>query len=534
KMSEKKAMELQLQVRQNAHEYQNSVKDLYSWEKEIKLKEEALKHAPAPTINTNTAPVRSHIKKAATDNKEQKCATGSPGGSTASTPTEKQDLPVDAMAQQHKKANDIKDQGNTYVKQADYNRAIEAYTEAIIAYPHDPVYFINRALCYLKLERYDNCVEDCEAAIVLDKLCVKAYYRRMQANESLGNNMEALKDCTTVLAIEPKNQEAKRSLQRINERLRKNATKNGPNFNPARDDLIDIHPFDKPAYRRSKQAMRRVPVVDIVSPRPSQDEPKQLRISDDEIDKIFNSNCGHFEEVKKVPVQKSSTDAKTNLDVKVNEIKPTVAASSGIVSSSIKSTEKPLEPRSSVEGNKKTLEKADKSVATKENSKSGNANDNRKSSETIVKAELQATAKLEGSDKIVNVEVKTKETRVPAPPAGTAQFYMTWKELSPSQKYRYLKSIELPKLCKILGASFDSDTFTDLLRTLQDFYVPNKEPTTAAVLHEISKNDEFSILAMMMSSEEKKMITCVMDAIKEFPKSNQALLNKLASAYNLA
>lgn len=33
--------------------------------------------------------------------------------------------------------------------------------------------------------------------------------------------MEALKDCTTVLAIDPKNYEAKRSLERINERLRK-------------------------------------------------------------------------------------------------------------------------------------------------------------------------------------------------------------------------------------------------------------------------------------------------------------------------
>lgn len=44
----------------------------------------------------------------------------------------------------------------------------------------------------------------------------------MLANESLGNNMDALKDCTTVLMIEPKNSEANRSLERINERLRKN------------------------------------------------------------------------------------------------------------------------------------------------------------------------------------------------------------------------------------------------------------------------------------------------------------------------
>lgn len=54
-MSEQKAIELQLQVRRNAQDYQNSVKDLYSWEKEIKSKEEALKNAPAPTINTDVS-----------------------------------------------------------------------------------------------------------------------------------------------------------------------------------------------------------------------------------------------------------------------------------------------------------------------------------------------------------------------------------------------------------------------------------------------------------------------------------------------
>lgn len=53
--SEKKAMELQFQVRQNAREYQNSVKDLYSWEKEIKSKELAMQNAPAPKIQTNVS-----------------------------------------------------------------------------------------------------------------------------------------------------------------------------------------------------------------------------------------------------------------------------------------------------------------------------------------------------------------------------------------------------------------------------------------------------------------------------------------------
>jgi len=96
---------------------------------------------------------RMTTKKPGTGKKVQECATGSPGSSAASTPTEKQDLPQDGLAQQHKKANDIKDRGNSYVKQADYERAIEAYTKAVEIYPYDPIYFINRALCHIKMER---------------------------------------------------------------------------------------------------------------------------------------------------------------------------------------------------------------------------------------------------------------------------------------------------------------------------------------------------------------------------------------------
>lgn len=71
--------------------------------------------------------------------------------------------------------------------------------------------------------------------------------------------------------------------------------------------------------------MRRVPVVDIVTPRAGQDEQKQLHISDEEIDKIFNSNCGPFEEVKKQDKKKvavdSSLEVNEKLSVKIQETK---------------------------------------------------------------------------------------------------------------------------------------------------------------------------------------------------------------------
>ncbi|XP_030080903.1 RNA polymerase II-associated protein 3 [Drosophila hydei] len=538
--SEKKAMELQFQVRQNAREYQSSVKDLYSWEKEIKSKELAMLNAPAPKIQTNNTPVRSHVKK--TDETLKKPATNSGTSSPAITPTEKQDLPTDTLAQLHKKANDIKDRGNSYVKLSEYEKAIEAYTEAIEVYSLDPIYYINRALCFLKQESHDNCIEDCDAAIGLDKLCVKAYYRRMQANESLGNNMEALKDCTTVLAIDPKNYEAKRSLERINERLRKIATKNGPNFSADREDFVDILPFDKAASRRSKQPMRRISVVDIVTPRPGQDDQKQLRISDEEIDKIFNSNCGPFEEVKKKVklqtkvAQPNTLEANDNLNVKIQETKQPAQHQSTVKEESIQSSTKLIETiipqtiKPAAESNQ-TNPIVEKSVKTQSQPivKESSITNVPQPTKTEKPSTLSNKTKIEQEDK----KVKTME-RIPPAPSGTAQFYMTWKELSPNQKYQYLKSIEIPNLCKILGAGFDSDTFTDLLRTLQDFYVPNKEPTTAAVLLEISKNDEFSILVIFMSPEDKNMAACIMDAISKFPKNNPGLLQKLGKLYNVA
>lgn len=73
---------------------------------------------------------------------------------------------------------------------------------------------MNNLIC-----RYNECIDDCDQAIALDSKNVKAYYRRMIANEELGNDIMALKDCENVLKLEPKNGDAKRCKERINARL---------------------------------------------------------------------------------------------------------------------------------------------------------------------------------------------------------------------------------------------------------------------------------------------------------------------------
>ena len=44
-------------------------------------------------------------------------------------------------------------QGNSYVKNKQWDKAIEFYTKAINCYSYDPVFYANRALCYLIKEK---------------------------------------------------------------------------------------------------------------------------------------------------------------------------------------------------------------------------------------------------------------------------------------------------------------------------------------------------------------------------------------------
>lgn len=114
------------------------------------------------------------------------------------------------------KSVEYKNHGNECVKKGDYRKAAAFYTEAIRLNKFDPVFLTNRALCYLKLKKYHECIEDCTIAIQLDEKAVKAYYRRMQAYEALNSNLdEALKDCETILKLEPKNMDALRSSERL-------------------------------------------------------------------------------------------------------------------------------------------------------------------------------------------------------------------------------------------------------------------------------------------------------------------------------
>lgn len=129
--------------------------------------------------------------------------------------------PAVVLSADHTRANDWKNKGNDCVKANDFKKAVGFYTEAIRTYKFDSIYFTNRALCHLKSKSYLDAIEDCTIAIQLDAKSVKAYYRRMQANEGLSNIYDALDDCENVLRLDPINKDAKRSQELLKEKLKR-------------------------------------------------------------------------------------------------------------------------------------------------------------------------------------------------------------------------------------------------------------------------------------------------------------------------
>ncbi|PIA46998.1 hypothetical protein AQUCO_01400013v1 [Aquilegia coerulea] len=75
-----------------------------------------------------------------------------------------------------KQAELLRQQGNLCYQKQRFGAAIDAYTEAITLCPNIPVYWTNRALCYLKRNDWINMEHDCSKALQLDNNSVKAHY----------------------------------------------------------------------------------------------------------------------------------------------------------------------------------------------------------------------------------------------------------------------------------------------------------------------------------------------------------------------
>lgn len=123
----------------------------------------------------------------------------------------------------------LKEQGNEAFKNGNFEEAVMLYTKAIKLTSDEKelaVYFKNRAAAYLKQEKYEKVIEDCDKALEVVPTDPKALFRRSQALESLERFEEAYRDAREVLKVDPSNKSIQPVLERLHKIVQERATRN--------------------------------------------------------------------------------------------------------------------------------------------------------------------------------------------------------------------------------------------------------------------------------------------------------------------
>lgn len=119
-------------------------------------------------------------------------------------------------------ANDAKTEGNKLFAAGQFGDALSQYEIALqIAAEMESAEDIcsacysNRAVCFLKLGKYEETIKECTKALDLNPSYLKALLRRGEAHEKLEHYDEAIADMRKVIELDPSNEQAKRSLFRL-------------------------------------------------------------------------------------------------------------------------------------------------------------------------------------------------------------------------------------------------------------------------------------------------------------------------------
>lgn len=99
---------------------------------------------------------------------------------------------------------ELKDQGNKYFNANKYDSAIESYSKALTLNPNVPTYYTNRALCYMKSNRWAQAVQDSKAALERDSGLVKGHFYLGSSLLELEKLDEAIKHLQTAFELAKK------------------------------------------------------------------------------------------------------------------------------------------------------------------------------------------------------------------------------------------------------------------------------------------------------------------------------------------
>ncbi|XP_053664885.1 putative protein FAM10A4 isoform X2 [Anopheles marshallii] len=104
------------------------------------------------------------------------------------------DVSKEPTEEEFDQANDFRSQAAAAYGEQKYDEAVKLFTDAIQLNPKSALYYAKRGQAYLKLQKPNACIRDCNRALEINPDSATAYKFRGRANRLLGHWEEAVKD----------------------------------------------------------------------------------------------------------------------------------------------------------------------------------------------------------------------------------------------------------------------------------------------------------------------------------------------------
>lgn len=515
---------MQNNIKNNSEELKDFLNDLNNWEKDIKIVDTQLAGQAKEEKTDVVPPVRCKNKlqtsmsdaprKTSGESKRKKKEEGdkekerikaydyaawdkfdvdkameSSDEDETTTPTTKTN---NMKLSKQERATALKEEGNKCYSSGQLDSAIAKYTQAMALDPSNPILPANRAMAYIKIEKYAAAEADCNKCIKLDPKYIKAYLRRGTSRIKLAKPEAAREDFQKVLGLEPWNKEAKKELEKLNKFL----------AGEKKDQVLDKDKKETGRDNNTKDAKPQRASKDKEKMTPS-DASKTRKESIDAKETqgmgSGSSSQGNKTKAKKIKIEevgfvnedKSSRDP----DVVTPIEKPPHLRSM-----------KPLKRISVIDV--PTCDAIGK-LTTEETDKQDKQNSSAK-----VKPKITSVDKSQTAEKTASISA------IPLPPRTSHQFSQDWLRLSAhlTRAIEYLKTIP-PSFFN--NVDLDTDVLVDVLRALSSENVAPIE--AASYLTALAKSNEFAVNIMFLDSEQKKVLHNLITKCKEEEKYSKEI-----------
>lgn len=489
---------MQKQVRDNSEDLQNEFLDLKNWEEQMKRKEQEILSERnngqqiIPPVRSKNKKKKCTIKENITSNNSKRIKSydytswdkfdidkackeleaGEQSDESSDEPLSKEEL-----EKNHSKAIEYKQQGNDFVKQKKWDKAIASYSEAIKLFPYDAIFYANRALCYLKQDNLYSAEADCSSAIQLDKTYVKAYHRRVTARLGLKQFDAALEDVKKITELEPCNKETEILLNHIKKQF-------GDSFmskkNICTTDVSDNKKIDKK----------------VIDTKEDQNKKNSINVDNETVKPTSPTNIIESRKDRRIP---DWLPEKDNVEI-------------------IEPIEKPPHLHSKEPLKRIPVQEADLSKPFKEKIKVICNN----------QVELKSNETCKPEEKFIeNCE------EIPPIPTNSVQFLINWKKYTSFDfRYRYLKQIPSGSLPKIFRDSMETDIFSGILTTLKTEFMKRKEPIFS-YLKDLSNIKRFRAFIMFISNSEKQDLKLMFSYCNTSEKISEEEITDLQDKYEI-